>query len=90
VEGEWRLACLLYPGRLRSIYTPKAFLSPSGAAACSDVPARRRRFPPAHPLLLALPVSHAVPPCPALCAPLLAENMSDDPSPWLPSIPSAA
>ena len=44
------------------------------AAACSDVPARRRRFPPAHPLVLAHAVSHFASQCPALCVPPVAEN----------------
>ena len=81
---------VLRPGRETPIYTLHVVLYPSCAAACLGDAARWRRKCPTQPLLLALPVSHAVPPCPALCAPLLAENMSDDPSPWLPSIPSAA
>ena len=44
------------------------------AAPCSDVPARRRRFPPAHPLVLAHAVSHFASPCPALCVLPVAEN----------------
>ena len=55
-------------------HTPNVLLSPACAAACSDVPARRRRFPPTHPLLLAHAVSHFASPCPALCVPPMEEN----------------
>ena len=55
-------------------HTPNVLLSPACAAACSDVPARRRRFPPTPPLLLAHAVSHFASPCPALCVPPMEEN----------------